>query len=134
MRIDILDKIIEQDIFVHKIAKIRYSFAFENCLKEKLLLLRKSYDIYSIDELFTDKKTSITPVGNGKFKEWVIGIIKNILGLIPSYGAILTIVFSITDTINYLKVSDIERLKEHLQLKEKPYKKYKKTFGAKSEN
>lgn len=127
MRIDILDKIVEQDILVHKITKIIYSFAFENCLKEKLLLLRKSYNIYSIDELFTDKKISITSDKNGKFKEWAIGIIKNALGLIPSYGSILTIVFSITDTVNYLKVSDIERLREHLQLKEKPYKKYKKT-------
>lgn len=123
MKIDVLDKIVEQDIFTYRTCKITYSCAFEICLKEKLLLLKKNYNVYQIEELFLPDKKSST---NSKLKEWGVGIFKNLLGLIPSYGAILTIIFSISDTISFLKISDIEKIKEKLQLKEKPRKRYKK--------
>ena len=124
MKIELLDKIFKENIFTYRTCKIRYSYAFENCLKDKLLLLKKEYNVYTIDELFAGSKDN--PVSKNKLKEWGVGLVKNLLGLIPAYGAVLTIVFSITDTISFLKVSDLEKLRECLQLKEKPRKKYRK--------
>lgn len=123
MKIDIVDKIIEQDIFTHRICKIKYSFAYDNYLKNKFLFLAKNYNVYEIEDLFLSDKNINK---NSKFKKWSIGLLKNFLGLIPNYGAVLTIIFSISDTISFLKISDLETLKEKLWLKEKPRKKYKK--------
>lgn len=86
--------------------------------------MKKEYNVYTIDELFAGSRDN--PVSKNKLKEWGVGLVKNLLGLIPAYGAVLTIVFSITDTISFLKVSDLEKLRECLQLKEKPRKKYRK--------
>lgn len=124
MKIELLDKIFKENIFTYRTCKIRYSYAFENCLKDKLLLLKKEYNVYTIDELFAGSRDN--SVSRNKLKEWGVGLVKNLLGLIPAYGAVLTIIFSITDTISFLKVSDFEKLRECLQLKEKPHKKYRK--------
>ena len=61
-----------------------------------------------------------------KFIDWLLGLIKNLLGLNPIYGPALTIIFSVTDTISFFKISDLEKLREHFQLKEKPRKRYRK--------
>ena len=123
MKIDIVDHTVEKDIFTYRVCKIKYSFAYENYLKDKLSLLKKEYNVFQIKDLFLqDEKVS----NNGKLKEWGVGIFKNLLGLIPSYGAGLTILFSISDTIKLLKTSDLEEIKEKFQIKEKPRKKYKK--------
>lgn len=123
MKIDIVDNIVKNDIFAYRVCKIKYSFAYENYLKEKLSFLKKEYNVYQIKDLFLqDKKES----NSGKLKEWSVGIFKNLLGLIPCYGVGFTILFSISDTIKLLKISDLEELKEKLQIKEKPRKKYKK--------
>ena len=124
MEIDLLEKIIQQDIFKYRVCKIKYSAAFENCLKEKLILLNKRYNIYSIDELFSNIKG--TSEYKGKARDWGIGILKNLLGLIPGYGSAITILFSISDTINFIKISDLEKLTEKFKIKEKPRKKYRK--------
>lgn len=124
MNFKILDDFLTQNLFSYRTCKVRYSNAFENYLGDRLLLYKKKYNVYTIDELFTD--SNYTSVNSSKFMDWGIGLIKNILGLIPTYGAVLTIVFSIADTISFLKISDLDKLRERLQLKEKPYKKYKK--------
>ena len=124
MKIESLDKWLAQDMSIYRTCKIKYSFAFENYISNKLLLLKKDYNIYTIDELFIEQNNP--PVNSSKLKDWGIGLLKNLLGLIPNYGSVLTIIFSIADTVNFLKVSDLEKLRERLQLKEKPCKKYRK--------
>ncbi|MBO5138884.1 MAG: hypothetical protein J6B89_04545 [Bacilli bacterium] len=124
MKIELLDKIFNKNIFAYRTCKIRYSYAFENCLRNKILLLKKEYNVYTINELFTESNDN--SVSKSKFKEWGIGLVKNLLGLIPDYGTILTIIFSITDTVSFLKISDLEKLRERLQLKGKPRRKYRK--------
>ena len=124
MKIESLDKWLAQDIYVYRTCKIRYSFAFENFISNKLLLLKKDYNIYTIDELFTEQNNS--SVNSSNLKDFGINLVKNLLGLIPDYGSVLTIIFSIADTVNFLKISDLEKLRERLQLKEKPRKKYRK--------
>lgn len=122
MKIENIDKLVEQDIFKHRICKIKYSSAYENYLKEKLSLLGKRYNVFQIENLFLEDNV---PEQKNSLKNFRIGLLKNILGLTPKYGAILTILFSIADTISFLKISDLEKLREKLQLKEKPHKKYK---------
>lgn len=124
MKINSLDKILDKEIYRNRVCKIKYSNAFENCLKDKLLLLKKGYNVYSIHDLFND--TNIQLSNRTKFADWIVGVIKNLLGMHPETGIFFTIVFTIGDTISFLKQSDIEKLKEHVQLKEKPHKKYKK--------
>ncbi|MBE5948388.1 MAG: hypothetical protein E7261_05085 [Lachnospiraceae bacterium] len=124
MKIDILDKIVEQDIFTYRTCKIKYSYAFENCLKEKISLLKKKYNFYQIEDIFLSNEMSIHTTS--KFKEWSVGLIKNLLGLIPIYGSAFTIGFSLFDTVSFLKISDLEKIREKFQLKEKPRKKYGK--------
>ena len=124
MKTEFWDNLLKKDIFTYRTCKIRYDFAFENWLGDELLLLKKDYNVYTIDELFSESCNKV--VKRNRFKEWVIGLFKNLLGLMPTYGAVLTIIFSVTDTISFFKISDLEKLREHLQLKEKPHKKYRK--------
>lgn len=124
MKIEPLDNIFKKNIFAHRTCKIRYSYAFENCLRDKLSLLQKEYNIYTIDNLFGE--SSENSANRSKFLDWLLGLVKNLLGLEPTYGPALTIFFSVADTINFLKMSDLEKLREHLQLKEKPHKRYRK--------
>lgn len=124
MKLECLDDFLAQNIFTYRTCKIRYSYAFENYLKDTLLLLKKKYHVYTINKLFSESNDSST--NSSTFKDWGIGLVKNLLGLIPTYGAILTIAFSIADTVSFLKISDLDKLREHLQLKEKPRKKYRK--------
>lgn len=124
MKIELLDQLFKENIFTYRTCKIRYSYAFENCLRDKLLLLKKKYNVYTIEEVFIESNDN--SISKSKFKEWGIGLVKNLLGLIPTCGAAFTIIFSLADTISFLKVSDLEKLRERLQLKEKPRKKYRK--------
>lgn len=123
MKIDNIDKLVEQDIFKHRICKIKYSSAYENYLRRKLSLLEKTYNVFQMENLFL---ADDAPEHKNSFKAWGIGLLKNLLGLTPKYGAFLTILFSISDTVHFLKVSDLEKLREKLQLKETPHKKYKR--------
>lgn len=123
MEIGSIDEFIEEELLKNRICKIRYSSAYENYLKEKLLLLRKKYNVFQMEDLFLEENIS---EHKNRLKALGIGLLKNFLGLIPNYGTILTIIFSISDTIRFLKVSDINKLREKLQLKEKSHKKYKK--------
>lgn len=123
MKIENIDKLVEQDIFKHRICKIKYSSAYENYIKKKLSLLGKTYNVFQIENLFL---ADDVPEQKNSLKVLGIGLLKNLLGLTPKYGAVLTILFSISDTVSFLKISDLEKLREKLQLKEKPHKKYKK--------
>lgn len=123
MKIDNIDKLVKQDIFKHRICKIRYSSAYENYLKGKLSLLEKTYNVFQIENLFLTDNVSEQ---KNSLKTLRTGLLKNLLGLTPKYGAFFTILFSISDTVSFLKISDLEKLREKLQLKEKPHKKYKK--------
>ena len=124
MKIELLDNIFSKDIFTHRICKIRYSYAFENYLRDKLSLLQKEFNVYTIDNLFGE--SSKNSANKSKLLDWLLGLAKNLLGLEPTYGMVFTIFFSVADTISFLKMSDLEKLREHLQLKEKPHKKYRK--------
>lgn len=123
MRIENIDQLIEQDILKQRVCKIKYSSAYENYLKQKLSLLYKTFNVFQMEDLFL---ADATPEKNSRLKSWGIGLLKNLLGIIPKYGITFTALFSISDTIYFLKTSDLEKLMEKLQLREKPYKKYKK--------
>lgn len=58
MKIESLDKWLAQDMSIYRTCKIKYSFAFENYISNKLLLLKKDYNIYTIDELFTESNNT----------------------------------------------------------------------------
>lgn len=123
MKIDVIDQLIEQDILKHRVCKIKYSSAYENYLREKFLLLGKSYTVVQMEDLFT---TNVIPENINTFKSWRSGLLKNLFGMIPKYGYVFTVLFSISDTIRFFKTSDLEKLREKFQLKEKPHKKYRK--------
>ena len=71
MKIEPLDKIFNKNILAHRTCKIRYSYAFENCLRDKLSLLQKEYNVYTIDNLFgeSSEKSANSFLYNSKCRE-----------------------------------------------------------------
>lgn len=124
MKIELLENIFKKNIFEHRICKIKYSYAFENILEDKFSLLQKEYNVYTIDDLFGESRDNSSK--KSKLTDWLLGLLKNLLGVTPTYGTAFTIIFSIADTVSFFKMSDLEKLREHLQLKEKPHKRYRK--------
>lgn len=124
MKIELLEKIFKENIFENRICKIKYSYAFENILEDKFSLLQKEYNVYTIADLFGESRDNSSR--KSKLTDWLLGLLKNLLGVTPTYGTAFTIIFSITDTVSFFKISDLEKLREHLQLKEKPHKRYRK--------
>lgn len=120
-----LEIIIKKIIENNRICKIRYSCAFGDFLKNRVYVLGKKYNLYSItDLLYSTEKPS--HMMENRFKELCVGLFKNLLGLTPTVGVGFTVIFSAMDVIQYFTLSDLECLKRKINLRERSYKKFKK--------
>ncbi len=109
-----------------RIIKITYSEAFENLISEQYRFLKKDVNIYTLDDVKSNFNDVNLYSKNSDKLQYISGIMKNFIGLIPIIGIFFTLGVIAKDSFDlYISRSDIKKLKGKINLKNKP-KKYKK--------